>query len=251
MAEKTKLNKAKADVTQSFIDSYAELHKLIIFPTLSDKKPDENILEQYIEYIKKEIPPAIEKIISEDYLREFNELFAELFVNIKDDDELLKKINDTIESRKKKLPAILFHAYDLVSILITHILKLIYTICSIYKRIFINKESNVNFVLLFCHGDYHTLKFKCKYNSENYLMEFITGNQLSLHDKNVNIDKTPSAIELSYDISNTALPMFTSLDDLSIFMELIGYKIHRICIISCLNYNTYKYTYKKTAQLLK
>lgn len=209
-----------------------------------------NILSHYIEYIKTNILPLVYTLLKldDDGIKKF-EIIKTLTI------DQLEKLETNIRSDNMYTPDIIIYHYDeLISVFILHIKKMIYTMCVIYNRIFVNKEADVYFVLLFCQGDYTTLLYKQGTAKDHgYLKMFITGihmNKLILScDKYKHLSnpviETPNAIELSYDIANTALPMFTSLEELSIFMDSISHKIQRICILSCLNYNTYNYTYKK------
>lgn len=244
----THLTTNKRNVVTKFISEYESIRAAIIFPNLPTKK-EQTLLHIYINYINAEILPCVYKLlkINDDYTKSKFNILTELTP------DNVNGLMENIIRENQTTPNPAFYDYDLINIFILHIKKLIYTMCVIYDRIFIKKEAGVHFVLLFCQGDYTTLLYKQgTAKNHEYLKKFIEGDMNSLilsydaykHLSNP-IMHTPNAIELSYDIANTALAMFTSLDELSIFMDSIGHKIHRICILSCLNYDKYDYTYKK------
>lgn len=250
------LTEEKKKLLTTFISEYESIRTAIIFSALLSEEK-QNPLSDYIAYIKSEILPRVCKLLKIPVDSEADNDCAKGDLKILTDltFDTLNNLFDDIISENKKTPIFAFYAGDLINIFILHIKKLIYTMCIIYNRVIINKEAGTHFVLLFCQGDYTTLLYKQgTLKNYEYLAQFIKGEigkyilfHTACKDQLDNIMKTPNAIELSYDIANTALPMFTSLEELSTFMDIIGHKIHRICILSCLNYNKYNYIYKNNS----
>lgn len=249
----SQLTEEKKKLLTTFISEYESIRTAIIFSALLSEEK-QNPLAVYIEYIKGEILPRVCKLLRKpiDAAVDDNCMKDEFKILTELAPDTINNLFADIISENKNTPNFVFYYNDLINIFILHIKKLIYTMCIIYDRVIINKEADIHFVLLFCQGDYTTLLYKQGTAKDHeYLSQFIKGDMgkyilshVACKDQLDNITKTPNAIELSYDIANTALPMFTSLEDLSTFMDIIGHKIQRICILSCLNYNKYNYTYK-------
>ena len=218
-----------------------DYHNLRKFINLIDKTSDIQVTntDMYVKYLN-DYPKHNFFIIDE--LKEFNSAVTTLF------DELFKSKNQ-IEYLETTMKVYLSDNTKLFNIFIAHIYKLCLTMLKIYEKK--DKQSKLNFILLFCHGDYHTLKFNYP-----YLNNMVTGNcdefvkgfteeqkkdaKFKLHETIKNTSS--SGIEISYDISDTALSMFKTFDELSKFLDVFDKKITRACIINCLNPTSYKYT---------
>ena len=224
------------NLTVYFIKSYEELRTQILFFDIS--KIEKNAIHKtYCNFIKTNIVDQLKKLLkNNDVIPE--SMYSALYTA--DDTENLKlqlsKLTDHLNYKSMK-------ETDLCILFAIHMVTMIYKVCILYKSIFIDDNTYIDLVLVFCHGDYHTLKYKDN-NAYHYLEKFISGDLHTVTGKGNLLKNTPDAIELSYDISNEALPMFTDIKSLKIFLDTIHLLLQRICIINCLNYITYAYTYQ-------